>query len=261
MAPAKLGQNFLVNHNVAEKVVKSFLPVSGEILEIGPGRGILTDLLIKSVPDKKIFAVELDKELSQQIRNRYDQNIEVINRSILDLILEEICSRGELNVIGNVPYYISREIMDWTIYQNKRINKCVFMMQKEFVDKIRPGNDPRKSGAQTIILNHIYKIEKLFEVSPGSFSPMPRVRSAVFSMIKREDQPIDTPLPEFYGFLKACYKNRRKTLLNNLSGTIDSESLWDAFEKTRINPRIRGEELSLPDFLAFFLALKKSPKH
>lgn len=250
MGSARLGQHFLINQNIAEKMVKTLLPVEGPILEIGPGMGILTDLLVKHCKENKIFTVELDRELYYKIKIKYGEDVEVINRSILEINLEDLCSHQDINLIGNVPYYISREIIDWIIFQNERIPKGMLMMQKEFVDKLIPKETPGNSNPQSLMLNHLFNLKKLFDVNPGSFFPPPKVRSRVFLFARRgaENQE-EIDIKNFYSFLKHCFKNRRKTLINNLSSKYPDEKLWEIFETLDIDPRVRAEQLTLKYFL------------
>ncbi|MCK4761445.1 MAG: hypothetical protein KAW12_04535 [Candidatus Aminicenantes bacterium] len=298
MKPVKLGQNFLVNKNIAKKIALAFFPVDGCILEIGPGTGILTGFLVEyRTGENKIFAVELDKELYTQIKTKYREKITVINRSILDLNLEETCGPGDINLTGNLPYYISREIIDWVITQAENTGKGIFMMQKEFVDKLilspaeppqtiskkrmasapyegpgnrisnqsdrkncsfskLPGAITKKNNAQSLIFNYLFEARKLFDVSPGSFSPPPKVKSTVFLFEKKKypaSEKIDSA--SFYLFLKNCFKNRRKTLFNNLTAAYPPGQINEIFEKTGLDARLRTGQLTLPDFVEIFRLL------
>jgi 16S rRNA (adenine1518-N6/adenine1519-N6)-dimethyltransferase len=246
----KLGQHFLVNRSIAEKMVQTFLPVQGPILEIGPGKGILTQCLFNRCPGCQITAVELDIELFCELKNRFSKSIEILNRNILHVDLYELFPGEDeaVNVIGNVPYYISKELLDWVIAHHKKIKKGMFMMQKEFVNKfISPAN------AQSIFFVWLFQVEKLFEVQPGSFSPRPRVKSAVF-LFERILSPIEIDIDamDFYDFLQKCFRNRRKTLMNNLGASYDTRKLDEIFGKLHINPKERAEQLTLKDFLDIY---------
>jgi 16S rRNA (adenine1518-N6/adenine1519-N6)-dimethyltransferase len=259
MAPAKLGQHFLVNKNIAEKMIRAFFPVRGAILEIGPGTGILTGLLIKYRDERenKIFAVEVDRELYYKMKAKYGENIDIIYLSVLNVNLETISPQGKINLIGNVPYYISREIVDWVIAGHHKIEKGMFMMQKDFVDRvILPGNS-RDKNARSLMFDYLFDLRKLFTVNPGSFSPPPKVKSTVFLFEEKKDaqnKKIDSGT--FYLLLKDCFRNRRKTLFNNLQAKYPPEQLWDVFDRTKINPKIRAEEITLKDVLALFRELQ-----
>jgi 16S rRNA (adenine1518-N6/adenine1519-N6)-dimethyltransferase len=266
MKSVKLGQNFLVNKNVAEKIVRHFLPVTGAVLEVGPGKGILTELLVKygSPGGGKTKAVELDMGLVYKLRDRFGDHVDVVNRDILkvslphlftDMPADMVTAADKINLISNVPYYISSEFMDWVISQGQYIGKGILMLQKEFVDKLAAGPDSREYNAQAVVFNYLFRLEKLFDVSPGSFSPRPKVKSRVFLFEsihrdKRVENSMDTG--EFYRFVQSCFKNRRKTLFNNLEKRHHKEKLWEVFESFRINPRIRAEQVTLDGFLDIY---------
>ncbi len=251
MRKAKLGQHFLVNRSIAEKMTQTFLPVEGPILEIGPGKGILTQNLLNRCPGCRITAVELDNTLFCELKNRFNKctSIDLLNRNILHVDLDELFP-GEneaVNVIGNVPYYISKELLDWVIAHHNKIKKGMFMMQKEFVNKlISPAH------AQSILFVWLYRVEKLFEVQPGSFSPRPRVKSSVFlfeRILSSHEKDIEVDVMDFYRFLRQCFRNRRKTLFNNLCTSYETKTLADIFARLKLNPKVRAEQLTLKDFL------------
>jgi 16S rRNA (adenine1518-N6/adenine1519-N6)-dimethyltransferase len=250
MRKAKFGQHFLVNRSIAEKMVQTFLPVEGPILEIGPGKGILTQYLLNRCPGCQITAVELDNTLFCELKNRFSQTIDILNRNILHVDLYQLFPGEDeaINVIGNVPYYISKELMDWVIALHKKIKKGMFMMQKEFVNKIIS-----RVNAQSILFVWLFQVEKLFDVQPGSFSPRPGVKSSVF-LFERILSPLekDIDVMDFYRFLRQCFRNRRKTLFNNLGASYDTKALSEIFTKLRINPKVRAEQLTLKDFLDIY---------
>ncbi len=287
MTSAKLGQNFLTNTNVAEKIVRTFLPVTGPILEVGPGKGVLTDLLIKYRGKNDLKAVELDTVLFYKLKNRFAQfdRFDVVNRNILKVQLDilfpsEKGETGGVNLVSNVPYYISKEFIDWIIDRFTSLKWGVLMMQKEFVDKLGTAAGKKEANAQSVMFNYLFRFKKCFDVQPGSFTPQPKVKSTVFSFESlREPEPAP-PVDErefrlgaqpvepvsggngsnkeesrFYHFLQSCFKNRRKTLLNNIERHHNSEKIWEVFESRQINPKIRAEQLLLEDFLAIYRGL------
>ncbi|MCP4221222.1 MAG: ribosomal RNA small subunit methyltransferase A [bacterium] len=254
MKSAKLGQNFLANKNVADKIVRQLLPAKGPILEVGPGKGMLTDLILKYRRANPVKIVELDTNLYYKLKERYAdvQDFEVINRNILEVGLDTLYrGMNEINLISNVPYYISLEFTDWLISQAAFLGCGVLMLQKEFVEKItsRPGT--KLYNARGIVLRHVFHIEKCFEVNPGSFSPPPKVKSTVFSF-SRDAGARTEEVPSYYLFLRESFRNRRKTLLNNLAKKYPSEKIWEVFESHRLNPKVRAEQLPPGDLLAIF---------
>ncbi len=263
MKPIKWGQHFLINKNAAEKIVKHFLPVEGSILEVGPGKGILTDLLVKYCKNKnnKIKAVELDTGLVSKLRRTYSEHVEVLSGDILKVNLPTLFPEEKsINLISNVPYYISSDFIDWVISQARYIKKAVVMMQKEFVDKLAARPFSKETNAQSIVFNFLFRLEKAFDIYPGSFSPQPKVKSTVFlfeRISKDKDMEPESRIniPDFYRFLQSCFRNRRKTLFNNLEKYHHREHIWEVFKAHGINPKMRAEQLRQEDFLNIYLRL------
>ena len=246
---ARFGQNFLINKGVAEKIVKKFFPVHGIILEIGAGNGILTDFLYKYRKGNKIIAVEFDRELFVKIEKRYVYDFEIINANILEINLNDNFSDKDINLISNVPYYISKDIIDWIIFNRNKIKKGIFMMQKEFVNKLIKKGD----SAQSILFGFLFYSKRLFDVNPGSFYPKPKIVSSVFlfeKIIRKKREELD--IKGFYAFLKKCFMNRRKILINNLSNVLNRELLKSILIKNNINLNVRAEELKLENFLEIY---------
>jgi len=263
MKKAKKGQNFLVNPGVAEKIVEKFLPVQGAILEIGPGKGILTGLLIGRRRHNRMIAVEVDEILFARLKERYKEHegFEILQGDILKTDPGRFFCTGDemVNVIGNVPYYISKELMDWVIRHRQKIAKGIFMMQKEFVDKLTSGPGSKDYHAQGVLFNGLFRVDRLFDVRPGSFSPPPRVKSTVFLFERKSslfDNEIDST--DFYRFLRQCFGKRRKTLYNNLAAACDGRLLEEAFVKGRVPAVVRAEQLSLGDFLAIYRIISRA---
>ncbi len=245
----RFGQNFLINKKVAEKIAKNLFPVYGIIFEIGPGNGILTDFLYKYRKESKIIAVEFDQKLCKKIEEKYKFNFEAMNANILDIKLDDSFPDNSINLISSVPYYISKDIIDWIIFNRNKIEKGILMMQKEFVNKLIE----REDSAQSILFRFLFYSKKLFYVNPGSFYPQPKVVSSVFSFKKIiREQKEEVNIKEFYVFLKKCFMNRRKILLNNLSDEFNRESAKIVLIKNKINLNIRAEELKLENFLEIY---------
>lgn len=261
MTGAKLGQHFLVNKNVAEKIVRYFLPVDGGILEVGPGKGVLTELLLKYRQGNIIKAVELDTSLFYKLRSQFGdcEDFEVLNRNILKVGLDTLFrEKKKIGLISNVPYYISFDFIDWVVSQVEYIAKGVLMLQKEFVDKLSSRPSSKEYNAQSVIFNYLFRMEKGFEVGPGSFSPHPRVKSTVFlfeNVLDRVAPAHRVEVKGFYLFLQSCFRNRRKTLFNNLEKQYHPEKLWEVFDVFRMNPTIRAEQMVLVDFLDIYKRL------
>lgn len=258
---AKLGQHFLVNARAAQKIADAFLPVSGPIIEIGPGKGVLTDLLIQHRRGNPIFAVELDKSLAEPLKLRHmdTPSFLVINKDILKLDLDDlfIGDLQEVHIAGNIPYYISKEIMDWVIRYHHLIETGIFLVQREFAVKLLEGSTGNYANAQAVVLNHLYNVVRCFDIQPGSFSPPPKVKSSVFT-IRRKSQPLypGLDIASFYTFVKRCFQNRRKTVINNLNAASEGVDWPNLFDRLGIDARVRGEQLSLEQFFHIFFSFE-----
>jgi 16S rRNA (adenine1518-N6/adenine1519-N6)-dimethyltransferase len=249
---AKLGQHFLANKNVAEKIVDCFHPCEGPIVEIGPGQGVLTLLLRHRFPHRKIMAVELDDHLADALRKKAISNLEIIRQDILLMNLQSLKQGDHYNLIGNLPYFISKEIVDWVLLQHSFIPRALFMVQKEFADKLMLRS--RTLLPQPLVANMVFIIRKMFDVKPGSFSPPPRVTSTVLALTQRPRLPIG-PIRPFYLFVKKCFQNQRKTLANNLRPSVRPEKLESVFRELEISVQARPGQLDLEIYVALFRKL------
>ena len=255
MTAAQLGQHFLVSRAIAEKIVKAFLPVKGSIVEIGPGKGILSELLVKYCPGCRITLVELDPSLANELQARYPEPVRVLEQDILRLDLSRVFMDEvePVRIIGNVPYYISKELIDWLLAQWEKVAGGVLMMQKEFVDKLLMKGRARETNAQAMMFSGLFKSEKVCEVQPGSFSPPPKVKSVVFRFERRGPGFEEGIEPrDFYKFLKACFVKRRKTLLNNLGSLYDAGLVMGTLDDLGIDTKVRAEQLSLESFMRLY---------
>lgn len=255
MTPAPLGQHFLINKNVAAKMVDLLESGSGPVLEIGPGKGVLTRLLVEKPENREIILVELDRELAGQLKKKYRHCCTVIRAGILDIQLRRLSRLRDITLVGNIPYYLSKDLIDWTIRESEHIKTGLYMMQKEFVDKLMGGTNSR-----SLMFGYVFNREKKFNVRPGSFSPPPAVMSTVFRFEKKTDLPCLSRRRAFHQFLRWCFQSRRKTLMNNLSHHFEREMLSPVFRNLDLDPESRSEQLGLPDFLALYRGLENQKR-
>ncbi len=255
MNPTPLGQHFLINQNIASKMILNLFPARGPILEIGPGRGILSDLLIRHRVNNKLILVEKDRFLAEEIQKKYRENCLIINADILDIELDKLLFREKLNLIGNIPYYISKELIDWIIRQSRFIRRGILMMQREFVVKTIRISNSKANNARSLMFRTLFQSKKICDVKPGSFSPPPDVISTVFNFQPRPGQDKIPSQSEFYQFLQQAFKSRRKTLFNNLIGVYGKDKLNATFCSGKIKNNLRAEQLGLPDFLKIYSGL------
>ncbi len=183
-----LGQNFLIDREVLEKIVSASEVTNKEILEVGPGSGNLTAYLLKKNP-KKFYVVEKDDDLALLLKEKFNNKIEIINDDILKVSENKISSQ-KLTVFGNLPYNISTEILSkWIINlsSNFWFESLVLMFQKEVADRIIATSNSSKYGRLSILSNWKLNIEKIIDIKPHSFSPRPKIDSSLLLFTPKEN--------------------------------------------------------------------------
>ncbi|MCL0330454.1 16S rRNA (adenine(1518)-N(6)/adenine(1519)-N(6))-dimethyltransferase RsmA [Apilactobacillus sp. TMW 2.2457] len=260
-AKKSLGQNFLTDLNILQKIVDA-ANVSDEdnIIEIGPGIGGLTEQLAKRA--KKVLAFEIDQNLLPVLDDTLAEynNVKVINQDILQANLPQTISsefeeQGSVKVVANLPYYITTPIILDLLKGNANFDQIVVMMQKEVADRLvaKPGS--KNYGSLSIIIQYLNNTEIAFEVPRTSFIPAPKVNSAIVSLSSREN--IDNPVfdfDKFCGFVRGCFLHRRKTFWNNLQGLFGKtpeikNELKLALQSFDIDAGIRPEKLSIDEYV------------
>ena len=182
-----LGQNFLIDRNVLEQIVDTVEIENKEVLEIGPGSGNLTSFILKKNP-KKVYTIEKDDELALLLKDKFSDEITIINDDVLQ-ISEDKISNEKLTVFGNLPYNISTEILSrWIINIDKNFwfESLVLMFQKEVAERIIAESNTSKYGRLSILSNWKLNIKKIIDIKPQSFSPRPKVDSTLLLFTPRE---------------------------------------------------------------------------
>ena len=220
----KLGQHFLADQAVLERIASAAASAGDTVVEIGPGRGALTRHLVRSA--RQVIAVELDLQLAEELRQRCGDppNLEVIGCNMLDANLSELLKNTERNesvVTGNLPYYITSPILRSVLEAGHLIRSATFLIQEEVADRAVAGSGTRSFGYLSCLCQLHSKPTKLFSVNPGAFFPPPKVRSAVVRFAMTPEPPPDGLL----SFLGACFRSPRKTLRNNLAGRYPAHKL------------------------------------
>ena len=272
----KLGQHFLTDSAAAVRIVESLGDVAETtVLEIGPGRGVLTGLLIRRA--RRVIAVELDRVLAAQLRMRYSlvPNLEIIEGDILSIDFDSLFGPKpgstrpgmplvpeSIRGLGNLPYFITSDILLRLFEYRKYFESFVLMVQKEVADRLaaRPGtSDYGLLSATAQLYGHV---EKLFTLPPGAFSPPPKVHSTVVRLVLSPQlERLGVDEAKFIDFLKLSFGQKRKTLWNNLKTRYQADQLKSAMKKTRINPSVRAEALSLAASASLFRALASQDGH
>ena len=258
-ANKRLGQNFLINQEVVEKIVEcAKLDKEDLIIEIGPGLGTLTQKLLEKAG--KVISIELDTKMIEILKDRFSlyNNFEIINKDVLKVDLNTIIKNEKQNtnikhvkVVANLPYYITTPIIMKLLEDNLDIDEIIVMIQKEVADRLIAIPGSKDTGAITYSVYYYCETEKILEVPNSSFIPEPEVTSEVIKLILRKEQPIIVKDKEkmFY-IIKNSFMQRRKTLLNALANTkiISKEDGVKIFKKLKFDINIRAEKLSLEDF-------------
>ena len=238
----KFGQNFLTDDNIAKDIV-SFLSDSKTktIIEIGPGKGILTKYLLK-ISNKEIKFVEIDEECVSYLKNKHP-NIEkhLINDDFLNINLNSF--KQPLSIIGNFPYNISSQIL-FKIYENKNIvNEMIGMFQLEVAERICSNYGTKKYGILSVLIQAFFEVKMMKKIKPHSFLPIPKVDSAVIKISKKTDT-INCDEILFKKIVKQSFGQRRKTLRNSLK----IFNITDIKKEDTIFAK-RPEQLSVSDFI------------
>lgn len=274
----KLGQHFLASESYAQEIAGALGDISqSTVLEIGPGRGILTSLLAKQA--RRLIAVELDRVLAAQLRLRFGMftNVEIIEADILSVDFDSLFGPkpglrrpgiefkpAPARVIGNLPYYITSDILLRLFEYSKYFETLVIMVQREVADRVAAKPGGRDYGLLSATAQLYAKVEKLITLPPGAFSPPPKVYSSVLrlTMAPRQQElglHIDGASPDrFIDFLKLSFGQKRKTLWNNLKAKYPEGELRAALAETKIKPSARAETLSLEESAGLFRALQSS---
>lgn len=257
-ANKSLGQNFLINKEVVETIVKSAdIKKDDLVIEIGPGLGTLTEFLLQKA--KKVICVELDKKMINILNDRfliYD-NLEIINDDILKLDLKDVISKekkeiNNVKVVANLPYYITTPIVMKLLEDNLDIESITIMIQKEVADRLIETPGGKNTGAITYAINYYAIPEGIMEVPNSSFIPEPEVTSKVLKLKIRKEPPVKVENEELmFKIIKSAFMQRRKTLLNALVNNNIFKSKEEGIKILNdlgMEANVRGEKLTLQDF-------------
>jgi 16S rRNA (adenine1518-N6/adenine1519-N6)-dimethyltransferase len=261
-----------VDPSAAVQIVEALGDVSHRtVFEIGPGKGVLTGMLAKRA--HRLIAVELDRVLAAQLRMEFGQtrNVEIIEGDVLTVDLNTVfgprpgTTRTEdeaierVTVVGNIPYYITSDILLRLFEHRNYVESIVMMVQREVADRLAASPGGSEYGLLSATAQLYSRVEKLFDLPPGAFSPPPKVHSAVVRLtIAPQLEELKVSEGEFINFLKLSFSQKRKTLTNNLKSRYGSNQLKTALEQSGIKSTVRAEALSLEESAKMFRALHNS---
>ena len=267
-ANKKLGQNFLINDDVIEKIISSAnIEQNDIIIEIGPGLGTLTKRLLEKA--SKVIAIEIDNKMINILNDRFKQcdNFVLINQDVLKTDLNKLISQyknsfEKVKIVANLPYYITTPIIMKLLEEKLDIESITVMIQKEVAQRITADPGDKLSGAITYSVNYYAIPEEIIVVERDSFIPAPEVDSEVIKLYIRNIPAVNVINEKiFFDIIKASFMQRRKTLLNSLANfgiTKDKEKLKEILIKAEIDENIRGERLTIEQFAKLSNLISKS---
>jgi len=245
--PRKLGQHFLASESVLNRIAAAVCPEREPlIIEIGPGKGALTEKLLDRAD--RVIAIELDEALVEHLHTRFaGRPLEVVHADVLDV---DLAAWGRVPIAGNLPYYITSPILEKAVRANAP--RAVFLMQKEVAQRLIAKPGTRDYGYLTVQTAMFAHVRVLFDVKPGAFRPPPKVDSAVVRL-EPQTQTVENR-EQFLEFVSRCFRQKRKTLRNNLMGFYRPEQLV-----TLPEAGMRAEQLSLQQLLSVFICVHLWP--
>lgn len=241
-AKKHLGQHFLTDLNIAQKIVKA-LPddVKATVLEIGPGTGVLTQYLIHN---ENFVAFDIDTESIDYLKQTYPQHQHKIHyQDFLESDLSSLLIKGNIHIIGNFPYNISTQIMFKVLEHRNNIPVLVGMFQKEVAQRIAEKPGTKTYGILSVLLQAFYKIEYLFTVHENVFNPPPKVKSAVIRLTRNNTVNLNCNEDVFFRVVKTAFNQRRKTIRNSIKSLLNGKTIeHPLLEK-------RPEQLNVEEFV------------
>lgn len=258
-AKKSFGQNFLIDQNYINKIISALNPKKDDIIiEIGAGRGALTEKLVESGAD--VVAIELERDMIAVLRDKFAENgnFNLIEQDALKIDFQQFKvqnSKSKAKLVANLPYYISTAILQKLIEQREIFSEMILTFQREVVERIiaRAGN--KKRGFLSVLAQAYLETEKLFDAPPSAFRPAPKVWSSVARLIPKSESGIEDE-NSFREIVGAGFAQKRKTILNNLKNAPQTLSekieenggIIQLLGKSQINPQRRAESLTLAEW-------------
>ncbi|WP_017256841.1 16S rRNA (adenine(1518)-N(6)/adenine(1519)-N(6))-dimethyltransferase RsmA [Pedobacter arcticus] len=253
-AKKHLGQHFLTDKNIAEKIVNSLIHHNkyDKVLEVGPGMGVLSDFLLQK-KEYETYLIDIDTESFNFLHKKYPHlGDKLLNADFLHLNFKDVFP-ASFAIIGNFPYNISSQILFKILDNRNQVPEVVGMFQKEVAERCTAKPGSKEYGILSVFLQAYFKCEYLFTVKPGVFNPPPKVMSAVIRLSRNEVKELGCNEKLFWTVVKAGFNQRRKTLSNAVSGVIPKEKQNDDAVWT-----LRAERLSVQDFVDLTNLIEKS---
>ena len=256
-----LGQHFLTDRRILTRIADALELQGGEtVVEIGPGRGALTDLLVPRAA--RVIAIEYDRQLAARLRDRYaaEPNVSIVEQDVLEVSLGALAS-GPYVLVGNVPYYITTPIIFHALAR-PRPERAVYLVQREVAQRIVADAGDREYGALSVNVQSVAHAEQLFRVPAGAFHPAPKVESAVIRVVPRVDAVVraDEEAP-FRVLVQAAFSFRRKQMRRVVRSvwSLEADEADRLLQQAHVDPLARPETLSASDFAALLRARSAGP--
>lgn len=247
-----LGQNFLIDNNIKRKIVDSAsIDSESLILEVGPGNGAITKLLVEK--DVPVIAFEIDTRLKSELDKIKSDNLKVIYGDFLNVNLDDVLKNykySNIHLIANLPYYITTPIINKVISE-VCIDEMIIMVQKEVGDRFKAKPGTKDYNSLSVFLQYYFDIEKVVLVNKNSFIPRPKVDSIVVKFTRKKELLYVKDEEMFFKFVRDSFKQKRKNLRNNLR-EYDLIKLENALKKVNKDLTYRAEQMSLEDFVSVF---------
>ncbi len=268
----RLGQNFLADRKAASRMVEALGNLrQAVVLEIGPGSGALTELLAQRA--RRLVGIEIDRVLAAQLRMQHARHphVEIIEADVLSVDFLQLIRRTpapllqgsaepapRASVIGNLPYYITSDILLHLFHYHPCFDTMVLMMQREVADRVAAAPGSRDYGLLSATAQLFAKVEKLFTLPPGAFTPAPRVHSSVLRFtIQPRSASLRVSTGPFLTYLKRGFSQKRKTLFNNLRSHYPEDDIRNAMKRAGTRASVRAEALSLDQSAMLFRYLTR----
>lgn len=262
----KFGQNFLINQHVLDGIVEGAdLKADDVVIEIGPGIGSLTQYLAENV--KEVVAIEIDNSLIpilEETMADYD-NISIIHKDVMKVdlkrLIEERWPGKKVKVVANLPYYITTPIIMKLFEEHIPLDSITVMVQKEVADRMQANPSTKDYGALTLAVRYYSNPKVIVEVPPSSFIPQPKVGSSVIRLMATDHyKELDIDDRFLFKVIRGAFQQRRKTLVNTLSHqkelNLSKDAIREVLKTMDISPTIRGEALSLDQFVQLSVQLQ-----
>ena len=227
-ARKRFGQNFLHDEHWIERIARTFDAKPGEtVVEIGPGQAALTRKMIADAGHAT--AIEIDRDLAAWLKETFPETLTLIEADALKLDWNEVHPGKALRIVGNLPYNISSPLLFHLMTVADRVIDQHFMLQKEVVDRMVATPGSKVYGRLSVMLQYRYRMQKMFDVPPGAFTPAPKLTSSIVRMVPRKaDELLPVDLERFAVIVAAAFNQRRKTLRNALAKLLTEEDIKKA---------------------------------